>query len=315
MPQVPPSVVEVVRRTADRAAPLLLPVWFLVITANKVRIFAANGWLANDFHIYRNAAVSALSGQDAWASSVDGYRFAAPPPTLILYLPLAVLPERLALVVSMLVLVACTIFVLRRLALPWWWVLFPPLAESLIVLNPDVAVLALLLGGTASAAAAPMAKLYALIPMVLQARWRALVFAVPLLAVSLPLWPDYLRSFRELQPVLAEQASGGLSAWGTPLVVPVILALAVMGRTAASWLAVPTLWPATQLHYSCLALPAVAKRPVLAAAFSLAIPLLAPVAVVIVGVVEAVRRVRSAKSPPRDSSHAIGPAMGHDGRD
>jgi hypothetical protein len=138
----------------------------------------------------------------------------------------------------------------------------------------------LLLGGTTLAAIAPAAKLYALVPLIIQARWRAILLAVPILALSLPLWPTYLRNFSDLQQVLGSQASGGLSAWGTALIIPVALSLVVMGRAAASWLAVPLLWPATQLHYSCLALPAVATRPVLAAAFSLGIPLVASVATI-----------------------------------
>ena len=46
--------------------------------------------------------------------------------------------------------------------------------------------------------------------------------------------------------------------------------LALRDRRAAGWLAVPALWPASQLHYSTMALPVMS--PLLA--FFLAIPIL-----------------------------------------
>jgi hypothetical protein len=39
------------------------------------------------------------------------------------------------------------------------------------------------------------------------------------------------------------------------LLVPALVAMAVIGRNAAAWLAVPALWPAQQWYYASLALP------------------------------------------------------------
>ena len=49
-----------------------------------------------------------------------------------------------------------------------------------------------------------------------------------------------------------------------------LIALILLGRKRAAWLAVPVLWPATQLHYRVLALPAM--TPSLALAGSVAEP-------------------------------------------
>jgi hypothetical protein len=59
------------------------------------------------------------------------------------------------------------------------------------------------------------------------------------------------------------------------LIVPmacVLLALAILDRTAASWLAVPALWPASQFFTQTFALPVFAARNTVWFAALLAIP-------------------------------------------
>ena len=297
----------VVANAVRRASPLLLPTGSPSFSVGHVIASWRGGWLAIDLWIYRNAAATALAGGDPWTSSFEGYRFAAPPPTVVAYLPFAILPPAAALALSAAILFGAAVFAVRRLRLPLWWLLFPPIVESLLVQNPDIVVLALLIaGGTLTGAAAPFVKIYGLVPLAIQGRLRAIAFACLLLLPTAPLWPGYLSHFTELQTVLSSQSVGGLSAWGTPFVVPVAVVLALIGRKASAWLAVPLLWPSTQLHYSSMALPALATRPLLAAAFSVANPLLAPVAFLIVGTLEVVDRRAGLPDMPRGVRQALG---------
>ena len=152
---------------------------------------------------------------------------------------------------------------MRALRLPLWWVFFPPLFESVLDLNADVLILALLLGGPVMGGAAVICKIYAVVPLLLQRRWTALAWAIPFALLSLPWWPMYIEQRQEIMANLAQQA-GSLSAWGTWLMIPTAIALVMLRGRGASWLAVPTLWPSTQLHYSTVALPAAKRSPFLA---------------------------------------------------
>ena len=75
-------------------------------------------------------------------------------------------------------------------------------------------------------------------------------------------------------------AGGGLSAWGTWLVVPTAVALVPLVGRGASLLAVPPLWPVTQLHDASMALPAARQSRLLAFLLSFSIPLLPAAAVI-----------------------------------
>ena len=80
----------------------------------------------------------------------------------------------------------------------------------------------------------------------------------------------------------------------------------ILRRQGAEWLAIPAVWPATQFYYVAMALPAVVKRPLLAAAFALPAPLLVPIAVVAMAASTVWRERRGrrtvAASPTRASS-------------
>lgn len=268
------------RIAVPRALSAALATWFAIVSVDKALTFVPAGYGAIDFRIYRHAALAALEGANPWSVSLSGLQFAGPPPTLLPYLPFALIPETLgiAIVIGASLLVALA--TVRRLGLPAWWLLFPPVSESLIVLNPDVLVLGLLVLGNRLAALAPMFKAYAAFPLLILGRWRPILYFSCLSLLSAPLWGDYLESVGVIASTLPVQASGGLSSWGTPLIPASIIALLLMGRSATAWLIVPIAWPYTQLHYSTIAIPALVGRPLLAAACSLAIPLLAPAAVV-----------------------------------
>ena len=278
----------------------LLPLFFTISSALTLAQFAAHGFIGIDARLYRQAAAAAISGGNPWAVHADGTAFAGPPPTLMFYLPTALVPEQLATVLVIIVGVVAGVWAVRRLELPLWWLLFPPLFEALIVGNPDALVLALLLVRNPLAGLAAGLKIYALIPLVYQRRWRAVAVAAIVAACSLPLVALFLSNLGAVSTVLDEQTAD-LSAWGSWVLIPTIGALFVLRRRGAEWLAVPALWPNTQRHYAALSLPAVKDSPIGAAVMSLGIPLAPAVAVMLMAIESwwhARRREHVPSTPP-----------------
>ena len=85
--------------------------------------------------------------------------------------------------------VIAALVALRAVHLPLWWLHFPPISESLIVLNPDVIVIALLVATPRIAALAVVFKIYAAVPLALTFRWHALLIGLALCLLSAPWWP------------------------------------------------------------------------------------------------------------------------------
>ena len=161
----------------------------------------------------------------------------------------------------------------------------------MIVANPHVWLTALLLTGRPAAEAlASLLKIYAIVPVGGRWHWRGVAYTVAGLAASVVvsphLWLGYIAEFGPTTARLAQEAAGGFSAAIVPvLVVPmafIILALAVVDRTAASWLAVPALWPSSQLFTQTFAMPlfVAGRAPVLAALLAIPSRGVAPVAIV-----------------------------------
>ena len=125
--------------------------------------------------------------------------------------------------------IVASIFVVRRLGLPLWWLLFPPLTHAMWNGNSQTVALALLLVtgpilGPIAASAAVALKLYAALPLL--TRWRDLVIAGVVLAVLLLVlpWQLYLTDGSGLASHLSSAWNG--SAWRFPLLlVPTIAAL------------------------------------------------------------------------------------------
>lgn len=253
---------------------------FLVIDTRKVVDFLAQGFMHIDLRLYRAAAHAVLAGQNPWPAETGAAGFAATPPAVLTYMPAALLPEAVAIAIYTMAAVVAAGFVIRTLRLPLWWMLFPPLFESVLVLNPDVFVIALLLAGSRVAALAVPMKTYAAIPLLLDGRRWAFAVGILLSLLAAPLWFEFFGQLGSIAQRLSTQSFGGLSAWGTWLMIPTALSLFLLRRHGASWLAVPGLWPYTQLHYSCLALPVAAANPVLAFLFSFSIPFFPPIAIV-----------------------------------
>jgi hypothetical protein len=264
---------------------LLLPLWFVAYALLMIHNYATHGFLFLDIAVYREAAIAALAGGDPWAAEVGGLVFAAPPPTLLLLVPVAFLPLELAVVVVSIALTAASVWAIRRLALPLWWILFPPLFECLIVGNPDALVLAFLLVRGPVAGLAVVAKVYGIIPLIYQRRWGAVLLGCGLSLLTLPLWPDFFASLADINESLDTQTQG-FSAWGTWWMLPTALALWVLRRKGAEWLVVPGLWPHTQTHYAAMSLPVMHRYPIAAAIVGLGTPLAPPIAIIIIALQE-----------------------------
>jgi hypothetical protein len=245
-----------------RAVPWALAVIFAIVTVVRTIRAIQLGTLAIDLRIYRAAADAAIHGGDPWRAGVDGLTFAGAPPALLPYVPAAVLPESVAVALYLILSVAAALVVLRRLGLPPWWLLFPPLAETIVVLNSDVFVIALLVAGGRWAFASVVVKVYAVIPLLLQRRWISAVVGAVACLIALPLVPQFLTNRDAITAALEAQSYGGLSAWGSWLLVPTIIALIALLDRGAEWMAVPAVWPFTQLHYNVLALPVAATSPI-----------------------------------------------------
>ncbi len=265
-----------VRRALTRS---LLPIWFSVDAVLTLRQFVADDLLGIDIRIYRQAAVYALAGDNPWAIQPTGLAFAGPPPTLLMYVATALMPLAIATILLIgLGLIAAT-WTVRRLRLPLWWLLFPPLFGALIVGNPDALILPLLLCTGRVSGLAAVLKVYSAVPLLLQRRWGSLLFAATASLLSLPLLPAFLANAGTVQQTL-DEGTAHLSAWGTWLVPPVVVALLFLRRRGAEWLVVPGLWPNTQNHYAAMSLAVVHKYPVAAVLMGLNVPLAPPIGII-----------------------------------
>ena len=262
----------------------LLPAEFAVISSFYVFIFlfVERG---QDARIYQAATRAWLSGGDPWSAGYAGVTFAGPPVSLLPLAPIAWLDPDVfvALIVGASTIAA--VIALRRLRLPAWWLLFPPLVEGITVGNPDILVLALLTtGGRLGLVAGPLAvilKVYGAVPLLLLRRWRELALAAMIALLTVPILPWEAFFAHDVVGTLSSQSSGGKNAWLWIPIVPIALvALIVIGRGKAAWWSVPVLWPSTQFHYSVLALPAIS--PISAALLALPILPFAPVLAVLV---------------------------------
>lgn len=264
--------------------------------------------LAIDARHYQRAASAWLAGGDPWAVTEAGIPYAAGPHTLLFFAPTSVLPLAVSTAVWMIAGLLASLWLMRRLELPLWWIAFPPLMHGIWNGNPQTLALALLVaGGPMASTIAVGLKLYAAVPLV--TRWRHLVFAgivLGLVLLILP-WQLYLDNGFGVGSHLQTAWNG--SAWRLPILIPpTLVALWILRRHGAEWHAVPALFPATQFYYVAMALPAIARRPLAAAALALPMPLMAPIVVMALAVVEVsrgrrfARQARTATPPPTQGS-------------
>lgn len=255
--------------------PVTFVAYFLWSLAHQI------GYTFGDSHLYFRATQAWLTGADPWSAVYAGIRFGAWPPSLLLSVPLLPFGETGASAVWAVSGLASLAFVVRRLGLPIWWLLFPPAVEAWFAGSPDLTLICIIaLGGGAIAA---LTKPYAIPAMLGDGRWRAVALAAALAAVTVPLlpWGVFLDRFGEINSTVAAQTFGG-TAWGNPVgMVLVTITLASLGPRLGLGLATPTLWPAAQLHYSVFSMGAVRCSRVLTLALAVPAPGFAAAVVVL----------------------------------
>jgi hypothetical protein len=276
-----------------RVGTVLLAVWFAWHTYDRISFFVDLGFpVGIDATIYYRGVVAWLNGGNPWDAAVvvggTSYHYAGTPVTTVLMAPAGFLSEG-AFTVAWLVLTwVATVWTLRRLHFPLWWLLFPPIAEALFSANPQLVVLALLVANRAvTSAVATGLRVFAFIPLVGEGRWRqialAAVFNAATVVIAPSLWLDYLRLFGSISSRLESESQQGGSAFYFPILLSVtavaLLILALRDRRAAGWLAAPAVWPSSQFHYSTMALPVMS--PLLAVLLAVPIARLAPVAIIL----------------------------------
>lgn len=240
-------------------------------------------WPGSDAHIYYRAAEAWVTGGDPWRATFGGLAFAGPPPTLLAILPFLPLGEELGSITMAVSMLAAGIWLLWRLRLPAWWILWPPMVEALWVGSLNTGVVALMVaGGTLPTALATFTKVFAFLPAFVLDRRRGVMIGAALTAATIPFmpWGAYLDHGLAL---VDGQNNATLSTWGAPmLMVLAVACLAVMGRKRAAWLIVPAVWPFAQLNYTMFALPVM--TPVLGLLLAFREPWAVPAAMVVAAV-------------------------------
>jgi hypothetical protein len=233
-----------------------------------------------DARLYSAAAQAWLTGGNPWLVSDLGVHFAAPPPSLLLFAPFAFLPEVLVTWIWVLGSIAVAVAALRALGAPMWWLLWWPIASGCLVGSADIVVLGLLVIGRRAGWLAPLAKVYAFLPLLAERRWTSVLVAAAALLATAPIlpWGMFFAGLPAISEHLARVAAT-TSVFGMPILFVIgVVALLALGLRRAGWLAVPVLWPSTQPHYLVSSIPAMS--PTLALAWSFPHPL-----VVVSGVV------------------------------
>ena len=225
--------------------------------------------LGSHANIYTAAAAAWLSGGDPWTVGPPTAVFAGPPPMLLPYVPFIPLPIDVTRLFWFALDLAVAAWALRRLGMPAYWLAFPPLFAAIVLGHVEVLVLGLLvLRGPLSGLAAVL-KPYAVLPLLAERRWFAVVLAAIVLVVSLPIlpWARFLSEAGSISATLARQNVGD-AVFGDPLLMVIAaIALAALGLRRALWLAVPLLWPYAQPMYKTMTLPVLS--PVIAIAWAL----------------------------------------------
>src|SRR4029077_453613 len=153
-----------------------LPWWFAIESILGIAVAMQDRrYLFFDARLYLEATRVWLAGGNPWDVQLAGNYFAAPPPTLLAFAPLTVLPSSVAVGIVVLVVVGGAVATVRMLHLPWWWLLFPPLVQACLSANVQTLIVPLILvpGG----ALAIIIKIYAGLPLLILGRWRSLLIA------------------------------------------------------------------------------------------------------------------------------------------
>ena len=249
-----------------------LPTWFAIESVLGIAVAAKDTtYLFFDARLYLDATRAWLAGGNPWDVQLAGNYFAAPPPTLLVFAPLTLLPSGFDVAVVALAVIGGAIATVRLLHLPWWWLLFPPLVQCVLSANVQSLIVPLILVN--AGALAFVLKIYAGLPLVILGRWRSLLVAAGILIATIPVlpWSTYISDFALISQHLADQSKLTLPMGLFIVLSPLILAaLIVVGRERAAWLIVPAIWPSQQFYYGTIAMPA--KSKIAAALIALPVP-------------------------------------------
>ena len=221
---------------------------------------------------YTVAAAAWQAGEDPWLTGPPAAIFAGPPPMLLPFVPFVGLPydlTRLIWVVGSLIL---AVWSLRRLRLPGYWLVFPPMFQAIMLGHPEVLVLWLLIVGGPLSGLGGLIKPYAGFALLAERRWSAIVIAGIVLVLTAPLlpWQYFISDLSKITANLGAQSHGD-SVFGSPILMAVAaIALLSLGLRRGLWLAAPLLWPSAQPIYKVTTVPRLS--PVLAIAWSIPIP-------------------------------------------
>jgi len=246
--------------------------WFAIESILGAGLAAKEtNYLFFDARLYLDATRTWLAGGDPWDVQLAGNYFAAPPPTLLPFVPLTLLPPELGVALVALAVCGGAVATIRLLRLPWWWLLFPPLVQCVLSANVQALIVPLILlpGG----ALAILLKIYAGLPLAILGRWRSLLLAAGILVATVPVlpWATYISEFSVISARLADQSKYTLPMGLLLLLSPLIVtALVVVGRERAAWLVIPAIWPSQQFYYGTIAMPTRSK--IAAALIALPVP-------------------------------------------
>ena len=283
----------VIPGSRTRVMDLLLIVWFAVLAALDLLKSVVNWALGWDSLIYVDAARAMLKGGDAWGPAGGAALFAGPPTTLLPYFGFVWLPDPLIAAGGAAIAAACAIYVLRKLQLPGWWLLFPPVFVAILAGSSALPVTALIVrGGPIAEGFAVALRPYAVLPLAMLGRWRSIAVAGAIAVVTAPFldWPRFLGKLDVIRDLLEDETGGGKSAAATWWLIPIAVAcLFLLGRRRAAWLVVPALWPYAQMYYAVIALPIIAEVPLVAVALAMDFPGIVVVGLVAQVIVEPLR--------------------------
>lgn len=255
----------------DHPLARVVPYVFALVTGFQVLkyVVVQPEGIGFDARLYMDAARAWLAGGDPWSVESLGIFYGAPPPTLLAFTPLTVLPETVAVWLVIVGSFGLAALAFRSLGMPMWWLIAWPVVDGSLVGNPDVALLAVLtLSRGRFAWLGPILKVYGAVPLIGERRVRALGIVMVVLLLSIPFLPWAL--WWNQLPTIVERLSdvaGTTSVYGAPVLMAIgAISLISLGVRRGSWLAVPVLWPHTQPHYMAMSLPALS--PWLAIAWS-----------------------------------------------
>jgi hypothetical protein len=279
--------------------------WSIVVS------IIAPGTIGSHGAIYAEAARAWLTGADPWQVGPPAAVFAGPPPMLLPFVPFAFLPGDINRIAWVAIDVVVAVWTIRRLHLPPYWLIFPPLFEAIVLGHPEVLVLALLVIRGPIAGLAVLIKPYAVFPLVAERRWAAIALGAIVGAITLVVlpWGLFVSELPRIGETLARQSEGD-SVFGQPLLmVAAVIALGVLGLRRGLWLAVPVLWPAAQPIYKTMTIPALS--PIVAIAWALPFPGATLGGVMVYALLSLVDRRRALPSWLREGIQPVAPEYSH----